>query len=87
MKAFVINRGKRYEGRVLAHDEADALKKAKDFWGPGKYKAAPVIVQKAMVVSAPAGDALVPGEELEIETIIHPDRLQQRILSKSKRKT
>lgn len=40
MKVFIVKSGKKLQGRLLAHDEAHALKQAAEFWGrEKKYKA------------------------------------------------
>lgn len=67
MKAFIVNRGKKYMGRTLAHDAVDALRKARSFWGPGLYKVSPVIVQQAVVAATAPGLDLNVGDEVTLE--------------------
>lgn len=38
MTAWIIRRGRKIVGRVLARDPDDAREKARQFWGEGEYK-------------------------------------------------
>lgn len=46
MKAYIVLLGKTVKGRLLAHDAADALKRAELFWGLNKYIIKPVKEQR-----------------------------------------